>query len=279
MNTKQQLTATEVKRSNIQHHDIEAEFFESIFPSGSSPYEEQKVKQCLHEILDNIKSCEICIDVGCGTGWLTSFEAPLFSNVIALDISTKMIDRVRKRLGGYMSLFFLLCDAENIPLRNGVADLASISSVLHHLPNPFVSLTDVSRIMKKNGFLFITREPNAYRYRRYFQAFDRIVIKNFTAFMLKLVNSGKKQSEETIPDLDYSKVDIHYPSGLYLKEFIDFLYSYSFDVTDSFSYHWIYPGAGGSLAQRIKSNANFLIEKMPFSSKFGRYITIIARKR
>jgi hypothetical protein len=131
--------------------------------------------------------------------------------------------------------------------------------------------------MKKNGFLLITREPNAYRYRKYFQAFDRIFIKNLTAFLLKLLGS-KKQSEVTIPNLDYSKVDIHYPSGLYLKEFIDHLSSDSFNVVDSFSYHWIYPGEGGYLAQIIKSNANLIIEKIPLSNKFGRYITIIARK-
>ena len=149
LDTKRQFTAIEVKRANIQHHDIEADFFERIFPSGSCSYEEHKVKQCMYKILNNIDSCETCIDIGCGTGWLTRFEVPVFYNVIALDISSNMIYHVRKRLGWHKSIHFLICDAENIPLREGIADLATISSVLHHLPDPFVSLTDVSRTMKK----------------------------------------------------------------------------------------------------------------------------------
>jgi len=39
MNNNNNLSDIEVKKANIRHHDIEAEFFEKVHPEGSSIFE------------------------------------------------------------------------------------------------------------------------------------------------------------------------------------------------------------------------------------------------
>ena len=68
----------EIKKANIRHHDVEAIIFENAHPEGSSIYEASKVKDNLETIVNENHEREVCIDVGCGTGFVTSFELPLY---------------------------------------------------------------------------------------------------------------------------------------------------------------------------------------------------------
>ncbi len=173
----------EVKRANIRHHDVEAEFFERAHPEGSSLYERAQVSRSLALIAEGSKDRGLCVDVGCGTGFVTGFELPLYKMVVATDISRRMLEVARKRLGNSRSLNLVLCDAEFLPFKGGVADLVSVSSVLHHLPKPFNCLKEVRRVLKRGGFVYVTREPSFQRFRRFFDFFDVFVVQRFLRFM------------------------------------------------------------------------------------------------
>ncbi|MGB9672446.1 MAG: class I SAM-dependent methyltransferase, partial [Candidatus Norongarragalinales archaeon] len=121
----------EVKRANIRHHDAEAEIFERVHPEGSSIYERAKVADSIAFIANNSGHRRLGIDVGCGTGFVTSFMLPFYEMVVAADISRGMVEVAKRRLKGACSLNFVICDAEHLPFRNGVADFVSVSSVLH----------------------------------------------------------------------------------------------------------------------------------------------------
>lgn len=89
----------EVKRSNITHHDIEWEYFERLHPEGSSAYEQAKVSKSLAFIAENSSVKDLCVDVGCGTGFVVGFELLLYKTVVAADISRKMLEATRNKLG------------------------------------------------------------------------------------------------------------------------------------------------------------------------------------
>jgi hypothetical protein len=76
----------EVKRSNIIHHNIEAKYFERLHPEGSSAYERAKVSKSIAFIAENSRAKDLCVDVGCGTGFVVGFELPLYKTVVATDI-------------------------------------------------------------------------------------------------------------------------------------------------------------------------------------------------
>lgn len=269
----------EVKRANIRHHDVEAEFFERVHPEGSSLYERAKVLESIAFIAGNSGVRDLCVDVGCGTGFVTGFELPLYRVVVAIDISRRMLEVVRRRFGGIGSLNLVVCDAEFLPFRGEVADLVSVSSVLHHLPKPFRSMLDISRVLKKGGFLYMTREPNFQRFRRFFDFFDVMLIRKLAKFIWRLSTRSELESNVTIDGLDYSMVDIHYPIGFNVTKLIEFLCSRSFEVISAYSYHWIYPDSDKDALQQLLTKSNFVIEKIPLSKKLGRYVILIARKQ
>jgi len=272
----------EVKRANIRHHDVEADFFERAHPEGSSLYEKAQVSRSLAYIARKSNDRFLCVDVGCGTGFVTSFELPLYKMVVATDISRRMLEVARKRLGRFGSLNLVLCDAEFLPIKDGVADLVSISSVLHHLPKPFNCLREVSRVLKKGGFVYVTREPSFQRFRRFFDFFDGFVVQK----LLRLMRFLKPQKKGGISDglehrlegLDYGKVDVHYPMGFHVATLSGFLSAWGFDVVSAYSYHWIYPDSNRGWLQTFLTKSNFLIERFPLFNRFGRYVSVIACK-
>lgn len=269
----------DVKKANIRHHDIEAEFFERAHPEGSSIYEKSKVLESISFIVENSGTTDLCVDVGCGTGFIPGFELPIYRAVVAIDISSRMIDATLRRLNSD-SLNLMICDADFLPFKNEMADMVSVSSVLHHLPKPFNTMTEMCRILKKRGFLYVTREPSYYRLRRFFHFFDLIIVQSLSKVIRDLLNFKSEFTEPKvkIQGLDYAKVDVHYPNGLRVEELTGFLKYRHMKVITAYSYHWIYPDSNKSLLNRLVSNSNFVVEKMPLSDRLGRYVSIIAQK-
>jgi len=274
----ERIDSAEVKRKNILHHNVEANLFETIHPEGSSSYEKSKVSRDIRSAVRNLTRHKLSIDVGCGTGFVTSFELGQFETVVGADISKRMLEVTRARLRGFNGLSLLLCDAENLPLRSQVADFVSVSSVLHHLPNPLKSLREMSRVLKTNGLFYVIREPNDVRFRRFFHLLDEMIIRRLIEFAhcLPFFRRKREKSERlekllSEEGLNYREVDIHCPSGFNIAELSLALSLTNLSVVSANSYHWVFFD--------FLSRVNLLIEKIPFSEKIGRYICLMARKQ
>jgi len=267
-----------IKKSNIRYHDQEAEIFEKRHPEGSSLYERYNVLKNISFIIKNSSLKSICVDLGCGTGFILYYELPHYSSVVALDISSSMIKVVKKNFSKYNNLNLIIGDAELLPFREKMFDLASISSVLHHLPFPYRSLTETSNILKSNGFLFISREPNHIRYRKYFDFIDFVFIMRINKLLTRLTNIERRYEHFFIEGFDSNLVDVHYSLGLDSSNIAEFLKLNLFNIIFTYSYHWIYPNSNQDLFQRLLVKSNFIIERLPLSKKYGRYINILAKK-
>jgi SAM-dependent methyltransferase len=270
----------DVKRANIRHHDVEAEIFERAHPEGSSIYEMVKVSRSIAYIAENCRAKDLCIDVGCGTGFVTGFELPHYKMAVAADISRKMLEVAKRRLRPLEPLNLVVCDAEFLPFKGGVADMVSVSSVLHHLPRPFRSLKEISRILKEGGFVYVTREPSYQRFRRFFDFFDGFVVQKILriARFLRFMG-GNVDLNIRLEGLDYAKVDVHYPTGFHPVQLSQAFAMLGFKVVYAYSYHWIYPDSNRGWLQTLLTKSNFLVEKLPLANRFGRYVSVIAEKR
>lgn len=267
--------AIEVKRKNILHHNVEADFFEAFHPEGSSSYEKAKVLKDISLIARSLNENAVCIDIGCGTGFVTSFELPRFENVVALDICKKMLTALKRRLSNSDNLNLVLCDAENVPLRDGIADAVSASSVLHHLPKPSIAILEMSRILRRGGFLYISREPNDIRFRRLFALLD-VTLSKLAGFAGHCIFPRRRRRKTLIEDLsnleglNYEEVDIHYRKGFDVGELSGFLLLKGLKVISAHSYHWLF--------SKPAYKANFMLENAPLSKSLGRYVCVISRK-
>jgi len=116
--------------------------FESIFG-----------KQLLAKINEN----HIVLDYGCGTGHYTLKLVRKGILTVSIDISRTMLSILRSKLSGEKHVHLILADGENLPLKNEAFDVVISMGVLHHLPNVYEGLKEISRVLKKKG-LFHARE-------------------------------------------------------------------------------------------------------------------------
>lgn len=78
------------------------------------------------------------MDLGCGTGLVTLRLAPLVREVVAVDGSPGMLEKLndKVRAAGWSNIRTLQCDLERDELPDGPFDLITAAMLLHHIPDP-----------------------------------------------------------------------------------------------------------------------------------------------
>jgi ubiquinone/menaquinone biosynthesis C-methylase UbiE len=126
-----------------------------------------------------VKRGDVVLDVGCGPGFALPMEARYSGPrgmVLAIDISLDMLrearrcfsgwsyperkfDRSRSRIRGLTKsrkgtapVFYLLCDAERLPIKRGRVDVALSFTSLHRM-SPSTALNEMWRVLSPGGFL------------------------------------------------------------------------------------------------------------------------------
>lgn len=116
-----------------------------------------KFVSCMYqEILDRVNKLEgnTILDLGCGNGNVISLlkkEREAF--YYGLDISQNMIEGAKKRCGEEVD--FVLGDAENLPYPDDKFDIIICNASFHHYPRPKVAVSEIKRVLKKNGTLIL----------------------------------------------------------------------------------------------------------------------------
>lgn len=91
-----------------------------------------------------------------GDGEFTKRLVSLDAELVATDITPKLVDKGKKKLGQHV--VFQLEDAERLSFKDTSFDIVCGVSILHHL-NEKNALKEACRVLKKGGQLFFT-EPN-----------------------------------------------------------------------------------------------------------------------
>ena len=133
-------------------------------------------RDLLSEHID-LTSVSLVVDLGCGTGRFSEMLAGHFdAEVLGIDPSQKMLDRARAKLtSGKVAL--LRGSADALPLKDGLADLAMLSMVYHHLADPVQAARECHRVLRDGGCLCIrntTREAD-FPHRHFFPGMQRLI--------------------------------------------------------------------------------------------------------
>ncbi|HVS63268.1 MAG TPA: metalloregulator ArsR/SmtB family transcription factor [Thermoanaerobaculia bacterium] len=94
-------------------------------------------------------------DFGCGTGQLTAAIAPFVRTVVAVDASEPMLAAARARLERLGNVSLRAGELEAVPVEDASLDLAILSLVLHHLPDPARAIREATRCLAPGGRLLI----------------------------------------------------------------------------------------------------------------------------
>jgi len=143
------------------------------------------------------------LDLGCGGGWLTAYLSAFdyVNNIYAVDSShyfiSEMLPQVVELMGGKLDKVKPV-EGFFTPLlfQDGLLDAVVASSALHHADNLEGVLTEIRRVLKKDGVLIILNETPSTRYRHVYSLSK--------AFVRMFLNTLFKKYKSTSPYISSS---------------------------------------------------------------------------
>lgn len=100
------------------------------------------------------------LDLGAGSGYLSFSIAENFPNssIIGLDIVEKALEvnRIKAEKESVSNISFTTYDGVIFPFDDNELDMVVSRYALHHFPDIQRSISEVSRVLKSGGFLFIS---------------------------------------------------------------------------------------------------------------------------
>lgn len=123
-----------------------------------------------------VRPTDLVLDVGCAQGRASIQLAEKAPAIIGIDISKKLIRKAYANFDAAQyrgERDFIVADGSNPPFRSSVFNCVLIYGVLHHLPNPGATCSEVARILKDDGIL-LSSENNQSAFRAIFDYLMKI---------------------------------------------------------------------------------------------------------
>ena len=137
--------------------DTARAYFDELAGRFGKDYVPGRSWKALAEALIKVLNYRSVADLGAGEGTLAQLLAQRAEQVIAVDISPKMVafgqDLARKN--GLNNLEFRIGDIEAPPIEAGSLDLAVLSQALHHAADPQRAIDAAFRILQPGGRLIV----------------------------------------------------------------------------------------------------------------------------
>jgi ubiquinone/menaquinone biosynthesis C-methylase UbiE len=107
------------------------------------------------ETLSNIHF-DTCLEIGCGTGKNTIWLADKAKQITAVDLTLEMIEKAKLKVQS-QNVHFVMADIlEDWSFANQQYDLATFSLVLEHIENLDAIFEKLNRVIKANGYVYIS---------------------------------------------------------------------------------------------------------------------------
>ncbi|MDP6701155.1 MAG: class I SAM-dependent methyltransferase, partial [Candidatus Latescibacteria bacterium] len=111
----------------------------------------RNVEDELIELVEQLPEDATIFDVGCGPGRIAIPFLDQGRQVVPIDLTREALDHVAH----FCDVPLIRGSALNLPVQDGVADLAISTGVLHHTPDPRQGIAENCRILKPGGRLYL----------------------------------------------------------------------------------------------------------------------------
>ena len=108
--------------------------------------------------LTALKEKDYFLDIGCGTGWAVRYASRIIKEngkAFGIDLSTKMIEIAKANSVNNQNVFFFQANAESLPFEDNFFEFIICTNSFHHYLDPLKVLDEVSRVLKKEGEIYI----------------------------------------------------------------------------------------------------------------------------
>ena len=126
----------------------------------NSPVRSMAERRVLEAITREVKTDDVVLDLGAGTGYFTLAVAPMLETgkVIALDLSPEMLDSLSRRAREKhltARVDAMVADATRTGLPDSSVDLVMSGNLLHELPDPPAAVQEIARVLRPGGRVVI----------------------------------------------------------------------------------------------------------------------------
>jgi ArsR family transcriptional regulator len=149
--------AAALRHLQRQRRDKTRAYFDELAGRFGKDYVPGRSWKGLAEALLKVTNQGVVADLGAGEGTLAQMLARQAEQVIAVDLSPKMVEFGRELAVKHElpNLEYRLGDIEEPPLADASVDLAFLSQALHHAGSPEKALQQAYRIVKPGGRLVV----------------------------------------------------------------------------------------------------------------------------
>jgi ArsR family transcriptional regulator len=137
--------------------DAARAYFDALAGRFGKDYVPGRSWKALAEALIKVLNYRVVADLGAGEGTLAQLLAQRADQVIAVDISPKMVEfgQALAKKHGLANLEFRVGDIEEPPIADATLDLAVLSQALHHAEHPQRAVNAAFRLLKPGGRLIV----------------------------------------------------------------------------------------------------------------------------
>lgn len=140
-----------------KRRDTARAYFDALAGRFGKDYVPGRSWKALAEALIKVLNYSQVADLGAGEGTLAQLLAQRAKNVIAVDLSPKMVEygQALALQNGLHNIEYRLGDIESPPIADSSLDLAILSQALHHAEHPQRAIDAAFRILQPGGRLII----------------------------------------------------------------------------------------------------------------------------
>ena len=284
--TDKQNNRTIVQKANILYHSKLAETYDQTQPQFS-PENITQVRSRI-ENFAKITNGNRLLDVGCGTGFISSLSHSIFEEVHGVDITPSMLDMASSKLKKQCikNVTLKQASSDDLPFSDQYFDVAVAYGFLHHLPSLFPTFSEIYRVIKSGGIFYSDLDPNYYFWKSMkslpedgkniseLLEIERKSVCNMAKEVQNVV--GDNLDEDTIKMAEYLKTE-----GGFKEDYIkDLLIEVGFkDVQYEYTWYWQQGKVIRDLSLDIANYfENHLRSALPVTRDFFKYVRIVAIK-
>ncbi|MBW7932516.1 MAG: class I SAM-dependent methyltransferase [Gemmatimonadaceae bacterium] len=147
---------------NARAYDAVAATYERTHPEIFNDVEQARLADAVRDVLAACRTGRTpprVLDVGSGTGNLTAHFLSQGVEVVSADISTVCLAMVGERFRASGRHAVQRLDGTTLaPFADGAFDVAACYSVLHHVPDYLALVSEMARVVRTGGLVYIDHE-------------------------------------------------------------------------------------------------------------------------